>query len=730
MVTGLPLPGLDDRRWQDLVDEARALIPLYAPGWTDHNAHDPGIMLMELFAWLAEMDLYRVNQVTDGHRRRLLALAGITPLPPRPAGTLLGLSCGRALAVPAGLEFEGRGPFGERIRFRARHGLTVQPGRLVTVATGAAGAGPSGDGGVRRDVSASLARERPVLPFGPDPRPGAALYLGFDLPCPWPAGTVLSLGTAFADDGGAHSAELAWEQLTRHGTWAPLTARGGPARVSLTFPARAVPGEDGLAWIRVRLARGGYDAPPVLTALAMNAVEAVQAVPGVTTLTIARDAVVEGDPPAPGSRVHLDLELSPAGEVTRLGFPAGPSSPGLPTGPSSPGLPTGPSSPGLPAGPSSPDSPAGPFSPGDRPLVRVLECDLAERRLTLAVAAVCRGTGAPSQRIEIPGAPISEDDLRLHSQEGGSWRTWAIRPDFDASGRADAHAVAGRTGGSVTLGDGERGRTAPPGSTLLLTARLTRAEHGNLPVGAIDRVAGTPVNRALLPGLDEIITALGVRNVVPATGGAAEETVAEAGHRAAAGWTSPARAVTLDDHVALALATPGTRPARAEARANAHPGFPCLTTPGIVTVLVLPHLPAGRPEPSPGLLRAVAAHLCPRRVLGTRIEVAGPVYVTVTVRATVAPAPGARPAELPAAVHTALDRFFDPLTGGPDGAGWPFGRDVYRAEVLRVLDEVPGVSHVAALELAAGDGPPGCADLCVGPTGLVASGPHEIEVTP
>ena len=82
----VPLPNLDDRRWADLVEEGRALIPLYAPGWTDHNIHDPGIMLMELLAWVAEMDIYWLNRIPDRHKRRFLALAGIQPQPP-PAPT-------------------------------------------------------------------------------------------------------------------------------------------------------------------------------------------------------------------------------------------------------------------------------------------------------------------------------------------------------------------------------------------------------------------------------------------------------------------------------------------------------------------------------------------------------------------------------------------------------------------------------------------------------------------
>ena len=50
----LTTPKLDNRTWQDIVDEARALIPRYAPQWTDHNSSDVGITLVELFAWLSK----------------------------------------------------------------------------------------------------------------------------------------------------------------------------------------------------------------------------------------------------------------------------------------------------------------------------------------------------------------------------------------------------------------------------------------------------------------------------------------------------------------------------------------------------------------------------------------------------------------------------------------------------------------------------------------------------
>ena len=57
----LEVPDLDDRTWQDIVDEVRALIPHYAKEWTDHNPSDPGMALVELFAYLVEGLIYRLN---------------------------------------------------------------------------------------------------------------------------------------------------------------------------------------------------------------------------------------------------------------------------------------------------------------------------------------------------------------------------------------------------------------------------------------------------------------------------------------------------------------------------------------------------------------------------------------------------------------------------------------------------------------------------------------------
>ena len=81
----LPTPNLDDRKFQEIVDQAKRLIPRYTPEWTDHNVSDPGVALIELFAWMTDMLLYRVNQVPDKMYVKFLELIGVKLEPPRAA---------------------------------------------------------------------------------------------------------------------------------------------------------------------------------------------------------------------------------------------------------------------------------------------------------------------------------------------------------------------------------------------------------------------------------------------------------------------------------------------------------------------------------------------------------------------------------------------------------------------------------------------------------------------
>lgn len=84
----LELPNLDDRSYDDLVQEALSLIPSYAPDWTNYNPSDPGITLIELFAYLSELLIYRLNRVTDTNQYAFLKLLNGGDWQPSPQKTL------------------------------------------------------------------------------------------------------------------------------------------------------------------------------------------------------------------------------------------------------------------------------------------------------------------------------------------------------------------------------------------------------------------------------------------------------------------------------------------------------------------------------------------------------------------------------------------------------------------------------------------------------------------
>ena len=81
----LPKSDLDDRSFEDLVEECILRIPRYCPEWTNHNPGDPGITLIELFAWLTDQMLMRFNQVPRRNYVAFLELLGIRLQPPAPA---------------------------------------------------------------------------------------------------------------------------------------------------------------------------------------------------------------------------------------------------------------------------------------------------------------------------------------------------------------------------------------------------------------------------------------------------------------------------------------------------------------------------------------------------------------------------------------------------------------------------------------------------------------------
>jgi len=95
---------LDDQSYDEILESAMNRLPALCPTWTDYNAHDPGVTMLELFSWYEEMQRYHLDHTTEEIRRRLLALLNEAPRPAEPARCLVDLSVKRGV-WPEGTPF-------------------------------------------------------------------------------------------------------------------------------------------------------------------------------------------------------------------------------------------------------------------------------------------------------------------------------------------------------------------------------------------------------------------------------------------------------------------------------------------------------------------------------------------------------------------------------------------------------------------------------------------------
>jgi predicted phage baseplate assembly protein len=178
----LPTPVLDNRRFQDIVDEAKRLIPNYCPEWTDHNVSDPGIAMVELFAWMTEMLLYRANQVPDKCYTKFLELIGLKLQPPTAATAAvtfyLSAPQPAEVRIPEGTETATtRTESNPAVIFTTEEELRIQPPVILGVYTQSASRGK--EGWVHHDLS-RLDDSLTIFPNPPLPNDGFYLALEDD----------------------------------------------------------------------------------------------------------------------------------------------------------------------------------------------------------------------------------------------------------------------------------------------------------------------------------------------------------------------------------------------------------------------------------------------------------------------------------------------------------------------------------------------------------------------
>lgn len=679
----LPSPNLDDRRFQGLVDEAKRLVQRRCPEWTDHNVSDPGVTLIEAFATMVDQLVYRLNRVPDKNYLAFLDLIGVRLFPPTAARAevtfWLSAPQPEPVRVRAGTEVATvRTETEEAVVFTTSADLTVPPVTLAHLATWNAA-------GEAVDRSEELALGRDVPCFAPTPTPGDCLYLGLDRPAPHCV-LVLRLDSSVEGVGvDPRRPPLRWEAWDGGG-WAPCEVErddtGGfnkAGEVVLHLPAEhaaSVVARQSGGWVRCRLVepaagQPGYVASPtVRRASAFTLGGTVDAAHAETV----REEV-------------LGLAEGLPGQVFHVARPP------------------------------------------------VVQEPVAHEAGTAGTASTA-GAAARGDREEEP--------FVVEVAEEPGWVPWTRVENFAHSSAYDRHVTLDPNTGRVEFGPAVResdggvrlyGAVPPQGASVRVRGyRTGGGRRGNVARGALR------VLRSSLPFVAR------VENRQPALGGVDGETVENARVRGPMTLRTLHRAVVPHDYEQLAreVAPDAARvrcvPAGGEDPALNH-ATDDASEPGGVRLLVVP---AGRSDaqgrvrfeeliPPEDTLAAIAGYLDELRPIGARLSVEAPYYQGVTVVASVRAQRGAAADRLREAALGALYGYFHPLTGGPEGQGWPFGRPVQSGEVFAVLQRVPGVDLVDDVRLfpadpVTGDRAEATSRIELGSNALVFSYGHQLRV--
>lgn len=438
----LDAPELDDRRFADLVDEIKTLIPRYAPEWKDHNDSDPGMAIAKLFAWNTDLTLWRLNQVPERAYIKFLQMVGVERRPASAARTEISFAPARTdvgeIFVPVGTQVAAPADETGPIIFETMRPLAVLGATLSAV--------QSFDGyAYSVETTKATTGGQWFYPFGANARDGAALMLGFASQAALTAGTI-DLTVRVADDGrpplpmrcegpteglGAipAPARLTWEywDLVR---WQPLVlvrdetgALLRDGHIMLRGPgASARQAKLGdvttpLYWLRCRLEAPNYERAPRLDAVLINTVPAIQAATN-------RDEIVGASNGRPDQTFALP----------------------------------------------------------SRPVLSAIDEQMVD--------------GGYGRRIRIKS-------LRLEVDEGQGFAAWQEVDDFYSSGPEDPHYVLNRNLGAILFGNGVNGRIplayTPSGIAGNIVARhyLTGGgRRGNMPAGTVTEI------QTYLPGIE------------------------------------------------------------------------------------------------------------------------------------------------------------------------------------------------------------------------------------
>ncbi len=729
----LPNLNLDDRTYKEILDRARQSIHRLDPDWTDENTHDPGITMIELFAYITEAQQYYINRVTARNELKFLKLLGIVPESTKQAYAEIQFSgVEQSKWLPEGTILSA-----DRIDFETTNSLYLLPQKIERV--------------VVQDANDSMmhAWEGIHSPefylFGNEAKQDSRFYIGFDsaLPSEIPVHITFDLveDSPFLRNTVNYDQEhikppvqLEWSYFGevsqgQYG-WNPLTILADHTR-ELTFDgslyfqlmepmiAHAVyPAVDKPRyWIRCVLRQPGYETAPILKHLLLNTIQAKEGHTAIALERFDNDGSVwsevqwfhrlaqEGelevrireqdgwhiwhriddmDHAQPEERCYI-LKKTQDGSINiRFG-----------------------------------NGNKGKIPPvGTRKIMLIAwESSFREGRY------IGQSNGMPTQhyRVASPGEKLAHIRIQVGIIDSSSkemvWHHWQQVEDLDNSSSEDRHFQYDEYNGEICFGDNEKGMIPAKAHTkniCLIAYTSGGGERGNI-----------KSNTLKLSHQVESYS-LEATNYRHGYGGQDAETLDQAKGRLSSDLQKINRAVTTSDYEQIALRTPGLRVASVKALPLYVSGlvdYPTRKVAGQLTLVVVPY-GKGKPEPSPAYLQAVKQHMEQYRLLGTQLHVIGPQYMTVNIQAQLVVEPYCK--NKISLFTDILEKYFDPLRQQGE-----FGKSIRSSHFHNLLSHVPGVIYVQDLWIqveGTGAKRDESGNVSIPPNGLAAGGDYNIEL--
>ncbi|MBI3347827.1 MAG: baseplate J/gp47 family protein [Burkholderiales bacterium] len=667
----IQLPAIDDRDHAALVRDTLALAAVHAPEWTHTGPSDPGVTLVELFAFMAESLLYRANLIPERNRLKFLQLLSIGLRPAQPARALVQFSneAGerKTITLPSGLPL-----LAGAIPFLSDTGLDLPPVTGLVVFKRVVGTPDPAlldyyrqlYEATGRDFSGSDAAVEPVL--------YDSVQLA-DLP------GALDIGTETVD--GA--------------LWIALLAPPKPSAADLTN-ARAelagrtlsiglVPNEPQPLGARLQPGRPATP-PPALSAWAPKANAAGSGTAGEYRRL---DAVAPSGFPEQAGILQVTLpasadDIGTWAEAEPLEAGVGELPPQLTDEALAARLISWLRIDGL-------------SNAGVQLAWAGTHCTAVRQRSRVSRELLPPGDGSPEQRRRLSHGQVLAESMQLLVAN----QPWLLTDELEAApaeGQPGANVFAlDAESGEVRFGDGARGARPPANAEIAVRFDWALGSAGNVAAGAIK------LGPTLPPGVK-------LSNPRPASGGLDAESAAAGEKRIPLVLRHRDRAVSAEDFDAIIRETPQADVGRVEVLPAWHPelspGLPG-DQPGVVTCLLIPRQDPRRPDyplPDADFMDAVCAYLAPRRLVTCEVLLRGPAYAGIWISVGIELHAGQGVAEVRERVKAALKAFLAPLPNSASATGWPLFKSVAALELATVAARVDGVLGVTGLLLGDSSG--------------------------